>query len=541
LYKLKLRKDGGEDGLLAVGLSREEYEDLTQIQKIYLSQIQRSYVPENYFEVERYPLAPPFSYAVIAQNKDNLEYLYIVDELPLNAKERRIYSRLKEILEYELQPVNEKEDPRESFRRQLPRIISDHRDELKGVSSIEARKIAYYLERDMLGFERIGALMDDPHIEDISCVGLGKPIYVWHKKYESMASSISFETEESLDNFVVKLVHLAGKHISTTYPIVDATLPGKHRLSALFRREVTPLGTSFTIRKFREDPYTIVDLLDIGTMSETVAAYLWMLMENKMSLMVLGSTGAGKTTTLNAIAGFIPYNYKIFTVEEVAEINLPHENWVSAIARTGYGPQDEGSIGLFELLKAAVRHRPDYIAVGEVRGEEAYVLFQALATGHGGLCTMHADTVESAVKRLVQDPMNVPPANIPLMNCALVIKRVGVKGLSPGSRKSSRRVTQVAEIVAFDSIRNIAGWNPAVDEFEVNLQASRLLKRIAELSGLSSEQVMDEIERRVRILRWMRAYNIRNYRRFSETIAMYSKDPEKIYSQALKFTDLPGS
>ncbi len=511
--------------------------DLASVQKASLSQIQQSGIPENYEEKERYPLTPPFAYAVITQNSENLEYLYGVDELPLTPKERTIYSRLKSILEYELKPAEENESPQESFRKQLPQIIAAHRDELTELTGLESRKITYYATRDMLGLERIGPLMDDPLIEDISCGGVNKPVYVWHKKHESMMANIKFESEDDLDNFIVKLVHLSGKHISTSFPIVDATLPGKHRLSAMFRREVTPLGTSFTIRKFKEDPYTIIDLLDMGTINETMATYLWMLMDNKMSLMVLGSTGAGKTTALNAISGFIPASYKIFTVEEVAEINLPHENWVSSLSRTGYGSQDEGAIGLFELLKAAVRHRPDYIVVGEVRGEEAYVLFQAVATGHGGLCTMHADMVEGALKRLVQDPMNVPAASIPLMHCALVVKRVNTR-TGPGSRSIVRRVVQLSEIMGADSVKDISTWNPAKDEFEVNIPMSRLLKRIAENNGLTLDEVREEMERRKRVLRWMRAHNMRNYRKFSQTIAMYRKDPERVYRHAMKFTDI---
>ncbi len=257
-----------------------------------------------------------------------------------------------------------------------------------------------------------------------------------------------------------------------------------------------------------------------------------------MSLMVLGSTGAGKTTTLNAFSGFIPSNYKIFTVEEVAEINLPHDNWVSSISRTGYGAQDEGSIGLFDLLKSAVRHRPDYIVVGEVRGDEAYVLFQAVATGHGGLCTMHADTVESSLKRLVQEPMNVPPASISLMNCALVIRRVELQK-EDGNRISTRRAVQVAEILGPDSVKNLLTWKPTHDEFDMDISGSRLLKRISESSGKTMDEVIEEIERRKRILRWMRAHNMRNYHKFSETIAMYRKDPEKIYRRAIKFTEFP--
>lgn len=536
---VKSRKSRGGKKLALGGLEQHEYDDLNQIQKINLGQIQKSSIPEKYVEIERYPLSPPFSYAIIAQNTETLEHLYVIDELPLTTKDREAYSKLKEILEYELQPAQDNEDPRESFHKQLPNIIASHKDELREISGLESRKIIYYTARDILGFERIGPLMDDPHIEDISCGGLDKPIYVWHKKYESMATNILFKTEEELDNFVVKLVHLAGKHISTTFPIVDATLPGKHRLSALFRREVTPLGTSLTIRKFREDPYTIIDLLDLGTINETIATYLWMLLDNKMSIMVLGSTGAGKTTSLNAITGFIPSNYKIFTVEEVAEINLPHENWVASISRTGYGAQDEGAIGLFELLKSAVRHRPDYIIVGEVRGEESYVLFQALATGHGGLCTMHADTVETSLKRLVQEPMNVPSASIPLMNCSLVVKRVHLRTGS-GDNKSTRRVVQVAEILGSDTIRNISTWNPAKDEFEMDIAGSRLLKRLAENTGLTMDEVREEMERRKRVLRWMRAHNMRNYRKFSQTIAMYRKDPDRIYRRAMKFTEFPG-
>ncbi|MBI2937014.1 MAG: type II/IV secretion system ATPase subunit [Thaumarchaeota archaeon] len=513
--------------------------DAGKTQKVSLGQIQQSGIPENYVEIDRYPLTPPFAYAVITQNTENLEHLYVVDELPLTPKERKIYNDLKAVLEYDLKPAEENETPQESFRKQLPKIIAAHQDELPDLSGLEARKITYYATRDMLGLERIGPLMDDILIEDISCGGLNKPVYVWHKKYESMMANIRFETEEELDNFIVKLVHLSGKHISTTYPIVDATLPGKHRLSAMFRREVTPLGTSFTIRKFKEDPYTIIDLLNIGTINETIATYLWMLMDNKMSLMVLGSTGAGKTTALNAISGFIPASFKIFTVEEVAEINLPHENWVSSISRTGYGAQDEGAIGLFELLKAAVRHRPDYIVVGEVRGEEAYVLFQAVATGHGGLCTMHADQVEAGLKRLVQDPMNVPAASIPLMHCALVVKRVNTR-TGPGSRSIVRRVTQMSEILGADAVKDISTWNPAKDEFEINISGSRLLKRIAESNGLTLDEVREEMERRKRVLRWMRAHNMRDYRKFSQTVAMYRKDPERVYRRAMKFTEIPG-
>jgi flagellar protein FlaI len=235
--------------------------------------------------------------------------------------------------------------------------------------------------------------------------------------------------------------------VSLAFPIVDATLPGRHRLAVTYGTEVTPAGTSFTIRKFRADPLTIVDLIKGETLSETIAAYLWLLMENKYSAMILGSTGAGKTTALNAIACLVHPGYKVISVEEVAEVNLPHENWISSISRPGFGMEKTGEIALFDLIKSAVRHRPDLIIVGEIRGDEAYVLFQSLATGHGGLTTMHADSPDIALKRLTQPPMNIPHSILSLMNCMIIVKHVRSPVFLEGAvRSSSRKFVNISEI-----------------------------------------------------------------------------------------------
>ncbi|KYH40854.1 MAG: secretion system protein E [Candidatus Bathyarchaeota archaeon B26-2] len=487
-------------------------------------------LPENYEVVENYPLKPPFSYALILREKDTKELLYFVDEISLDRREQEIYMKLKEVLEAELQAPEDDETPVQSFRRQFPEIIAKHRDVLKDISQVGIKKIEFYLERDILGYGRIDPLMADPLIEDISCSGANKPIYLWHRKYENVKTNVFFGSEEELDDFVMRLVHKAGRHVSIAFPMVDATLPGKHRLAIYYRKEVTPLGTSFTIRKFREDPLTIIDLIQNETISLEVAAYLWLLVENKFSSMIIGATGAGKTTALNAIAGLIHPQQKIITIEEVAEINLPRENWVSTISRAGFGMEDKGEIPLFDLIKSAVRHRPDWIIVGEIRGEEAYVLFQSLATGHGGLCTMHAEDAETAIKRLTQPPMNIPSTIIPLMNCIISVKHVKAPALVEFGRSfSKRKFVKVSEIDSSRRIRDVFVWDSSTDTYKMELSDSYLFERISEKWNLPLEYVYEEFERRKDILYYLAEVNIRSCHEIDEFLNKFYNDPKSTY------------
>jgi flagellar protein FlaI len=470
----------------------------------------------------------------IAQSPKTGEYKYILDELQLDPLERSVYNRILDILLAEIEsPKQEIADPRKFFAEEAKNIVDKYRISLGWLPDVSWYKILYHAERDLVGFGQIDPLMRDPNIEDISCDGVTKPVYIWHRNFESIETNVEFGNDDELDNMVVKLVHMAGKHVSSAFPIVDASLPGKHRLAVCYRREVTPFGTAFTIRKFREDPYSMIDLINIGTFSEEMAAYFWMCLENRASIMVLGGTAAGKTTALNALACLIKPGSKIITIEETAELNLPHDNWVSLIARQSYGlgGSSVGEVALFDLVKTSMRHRPDILIVGEIRGQEAYVLFQALATGHGGMATMHAENVDSAIKRLTQKPMEIAPAYIPLMNIIMSIQRVHlIKGTE---KKAYRRVMNVSEIADFEDYRSVFKWHPAKDEHLPAFDKSALLSSISEKVGIPRKDLEAEMGRRRDVLHWMRERNIRSYKDVAAIIAEYSARPKQIYEKIL--------
>jgi len=492
-------------------------------------------IPSGFTVVEKQSLYEPFAHAVIVQNPTTGEYKYILDELQLDIFEREIYNKLLEVLLAEIHsPKEEIKSAREFFDREAKNIVNKYRISLGWLPDVSWSKILYHAERDLVGFGPIDALMRDPNIEDISCDGVHKPVYVWHRKYENLESNMVFKTDEDVDNLIVKLVHMSGKHVSTAFPIVDASLPGKHRLAVCYRREVTPFGTTYTIRKFREDPYSIIDLINLGTLSEDVAAYFWTCLENRASIMVLGGTGAGKTTALNALACLIRPGSKIVTIEETAELNLPHENWVSLVSRRSYGlgANQTGEVTLFDLVKASMRHRPDCLIVGEIRGNEAYVLFQALATGHGGMSTMHAESLNSAVRRLTSKPMDIAPAYIPLMNIFAVIHRAHLA--EAGEVKVCRRITSVDEVADYEDYSSVFKWRPEKDSFDSSIEKSVILPAIMKYSGLNAQELREEIKRRKNVLSWMRKNNIRSYRDVAAIVTEYYSRPKEFYTKKVE-------
>lgn len=484
----------------------------------------RNQLPDGYEVIKSHPLHPPFSYVSILYNAERSSHLYFIDELKLNQEEVAIYENVYHLLEQSLEAPDEPSAANSNFDEQLNTILKENEKIFLSYSNTSLEKVKYYLKRDVDGFGLLDPLMHDTNIEDISCSGPKIPIYIWHRRYDSIPTNIQFDSAEKLNSFISRIVFRAGKHVSTAFPISDLALQGNHRISVLYQKEITPRGTSFTIRKFKEDPYTVIDLIKFGTITLSIAAYVWMLVEAKMSFIIIGPTGSGKTTLLNAITGLVNSDFKIVSVEDVSELNINHDNWFTLISRSGVGLAGEGEIGLYDLIKAGVRHRPDYIAVGEIRGSEAYVMFQAMATGHGGLCTMHADSLESAIKRLQQKPMDIPPAYISLMNCAIVVKRV--RDIS--TNQTSRRATMISEIVNATTSNTTFSWNARTSDFEEALQDSHILKKIADSSGKDLTQVLEEHQKRILVLKWMIENGVRDYKTVSQIVGKYVRDPDSL-------------
>ena len=493
-------------------------------------------IPETF--VEYYPLLDPHSYAAIVEDKKN-ELKYSVLEPTLTLEDETWVNEIKDILWDELivnsKEFKDKKESEEFLKTKIEETIKKYKIE---VDINALYKYQYYLTRDFLNYGKIDGLMRDENIEDISCDGTGIPLFVWHRKYESIPSNIIFQTAQELENFVFKLAYLCGRHISIAQPLLDGTLPDGSRAQVTYGTEVTPKGSTFTIRKFNKTPLTITDLIVYKALSTEMAAYFWFLIENRHSVMIGGDIGGGKTSMLNAISLFIRPTLKVVSIEDTQEIRLPHQNWEMMVTRQGLGTsagalgaEGIGSISMFDLLRASLRQRPDFIIVGEIRGEEAYALFQAMATGHLGLTTIHAEHVQGVLHRLTTRPMNIPHTQVENLNAISIVRRLVVNNVS------LRRTVSVSEMVGWDrkkkdfKLKEIFRWDAEKDVYN-RVGKSHLLKQIATQWGYSMKEIDQELEKRKVILDYMVLKHIRSYEDVSKLVLDYFSEPEKVYRKA---------
>lgn len=488
-------------------------------------------VPSSFKEVTM--LIEPYAYAAITHDPVTGGLLYYVIEPTLLDEDKVLYKKLHDILVEELdvdvRKVASKDAAQKLLRAKVEYIVKQYHIH---VEAEVLDKLMYYLTRDFIYHGKIEPLMRDHMIEDISCDGPGVPIYIWHRAYESIPTNVRFDDIKELDNFVVKLAYLSGKHISIASPMVDGGLADGSRVQLTYSKEVTRHGSTFSIRRFRADPMTITDLITFNTLTSEMAAYFWYVMEKKACTLVTGGTASGKTTMLNCISMFILPDDKIVTIEDTPELNIPHKNWISAIARIGFGAiGSSAEISLFDLLKAAMRQRPDYIIVGEVRGEEAFTLFQAMATGHGGLSSIHADSIMAAIRRLESAPLNIPRTLLPTLQLVGLQARLRIGG------RPVRRLLHVGEILGIDpssgelDLNDVFRWDPRTDAFAYSGR-SHMIERLAERTGVSLESVQEEMRHRRTVLEYMVKRNIRRYQDVGAMIRDYYSDPNKVYEMA---------
>jgi flagellar protein FlaI len=490
-------------------------------------------VDKNVRQIEIEPIIDGYSYVRIKYDNIANDYLYEVIEPNLTEEEEDILEVLKETLIDSLERlVDAKKEEKEAYlKKGIDSLLADIGVNLNPISK---ERVSYYILRDFLRYGAIDVTMTDVQVEDLSCDGTNIPLYVFHRKYGSIQSNLKFKTSEELDGFVVWLAQRCGKHISVAEPMLDATIPDGSRLQATLGMHVTKHGSSFTIRRFRENPFTPLDMIKFKTMSLDMMAYLWLCIENGKSILVCGGTASGKTTTLNAVLLFIPPQMKIVSIEDTRELNLPHENWVPLLTRHGFGGKDAsgkaaGEINMFELLTAALRQRPQYMMVGEVRGQEAYVVFQAMATGKSAYTTFHAESVQTMVNRMEQPPIEVPRALLSALHMVLIQAQVKV------GTKMTRRVKSLTEIVGINPDNNellvnqVYTWNPADDTFNYGGH-SYIYQQIADTKGWNQREMMREVKRRTRLLLYLRSKNV-SYKNVAKYVSAYYKDPEKVMKE----------
>jgi len=484
-------------------------------------------------ELTFYVLDEPFAYASILKDKASLKKIYHVMEPPLSVEEHEVLEFLRKTL-LERLTINLDDvqtDPKGHLTIEIKKTITDQGIKME---ELVEKKFMYYLIRWFLGYDTIDPLMKDHFIEDISCDGARTPVFVHHRNYGSLETNVVFENEKELSSFVVRLSQKCGKHISVAQPMLDATMPDGSRIQMTLSSEITTKGSTFTIRRFRADPITPVDLIGYNTMSALVLAYLWMAVQHGANALIAGGTASGKTSILNAISLFIPRESKIVSIEETREINLPHPNWIPGVTRSGLGEtignRTIGEIDLYELMKAALRQRPEYILVGEIRGKEAYVLFQAMATGHTTYSTVHADSISSLIHRLEGKPINIPRLMIQSLDIVLL------QSIVKNKESHVRRCKEIVEILSVDSetqevlTNTVFRWDNQNDTF-VYSGKSYLLENLREQLDLSHDEMKQEIDNRENILLWLQKHNLREFIDVAQMVSSFIETPDEAMEQ----------
>jgi archaeal flagellar protein FlaI len=477
----------------------------------------------------RYPLIVPYAYAHIVWDDVQNELVYKIEEPVLDSKESEtlvtLEQGIKELINMSFISVKEKETLIEFLEKNVKLLLKEMNINLEKNSYL---KLMYYIYRSFIGLNRIEPLMNDYYIEDIECNGKSSPVYIVHREYGNVKTNLVFDDFEELTSFVEKLSQKCGRYISYSTPIADGTLPDGSRLNATYTEDVSSKGPTFTIRKFSRIAWSPVKLMQVGTVSPEILAYLWLLVENGSNMLVVGGTGSGKTSFINCVAFFIPPEARVVSIEDSRELKLEHENWLPSVARAGIGGGADkvGEVSMFDLLRGSFRQRPDYIIVGEVRGKEANVLFQGMAAGHASMATMHANDVQTVIRRLQTPPINLSPSLVETLDAVCLMAHAKVKG------KDVRKLSGVQEILSVDSsgkaiINAPFTWDAKNDRFMFKRQ-SNVFDKIMIKKGMTREKLDYEFNIRTKLFVELYKKNIVDFSEVQKIIHAYYQNPENV-------------
>ncbi|ELY40933.1 type II/IV secretion system ATPase subunit [Natronorubrum sulfidifaciens] len=493
-------------------------------------------IDETFFEfdsLERYRceewtwVNEPYAYlATVFDSSTDEPRLWIV-EPHLDQFEQYVRDDLEETLRRELLYADEtgKRPSQQVFDEQARDVIQR---QATTVSETSLHKILYYLRRDFIGYGTIDPLMRAEAVEDISCSGAEIPLYVYHREHGNVATNRRLGAEQ-LDSYVLRLAQRAGKHLSVSTPLVDASLPDGSRVQATLGGDVTTRGSNFTIRNFTDTPFTPVELIDVGTFSVEQMAFFWFAVQNNRSLLFAGATGSGKTTSMNSMSFFIPPQSKVVSIEDTPELSLPHDNWIQSVSREPTGDQGRGEVSMYNLLNSSLRQRPEYILVGEIRTDPrvASTFFQAISTGHTAYTTFHANSIQGLLSRMQNEPLGVPGQMLAELDLVSIQKQVRVDG------HPVRRNDEIVEIISRNDdpgtlqTRAVFERDPAADRFD-RARTSRTLEDIREERGWSSNRVETELRRRREILEYLLANDLDDYDTVVKATTMFARQPDAV-------------
>ena len=460
--------------------------------------------------------------------EDGLIPLYNVSVPKFTERERQLLNEIREkLVEVAVSQGDNFQVDESSFAGEVKEFLK-----MKGVRDTD--KLAAQISQEMLGYGELDPMIKDDDLEEIMVIGTGNPVFVYHRKLGMMQTNVIFDDDTDIKAIIDVIARQVSRRIDQQTPILDARLNDGSRVNATIP-PVSADGSSLTIRKFRKDPLTVIDLINFKTMSSHLAGFLWVCVDGlgvkPCNAIIAGGTGSGKTTTLNTVTSFTPPRERIITIEDTLELQLPHSHVLRMETRPP-NIEGKGELNMDHLVKNSLRQRPDRVIVGEVRGGEAITLFTALNTGHSGFGTLHANTARETITRLTNPPMNVPNIMIPALDFIIMQNR-----MYRPEGGSIRRITEVAEVVGMEEgnvqLNRVFEWNNMVDKVEYVGIASQTLREIAELRGITITEIEEEIEKRRLVLEYMGDNNIRSIKEVGDWISDYYKDPDEVLDKIL--------